>query len=133
MRVRPAFYERSHCNLPQLLSGISFVYTETDEEVLHYSQLMFVRRRYPITGFPLTYVRLTRLGNDLGFVLVISIFPSPPLSLSHVSIPLSLVSIPLFLLLLWLVSAPSIAFSIRAEGEEEREGLCKRGKAAVRI
>lgn len=84
MRVRPAFYERSHCNLPQLLSGISFVYTETDEEkVLHYSQLMFVRRRYPITGFPLTYVRLTRLGNDLGFVLVISIFPSPP------SLPLS--------------------------------------------
>lgn len=75
MRVRPAFYERSHCNLPQLLSGISFVYTETDEEeVLHYSQLMFVRRRYPITGFPLTYARLTRPENDLGFILAIPVF-----------------------------------------------------------
>lgn len=76
MRVRPAFYERSHCNLPQLLSGISFVYTETDEEkVLHYSQLIFVRRSYPITGFSLTYARLTRLENDLLFISAIPFFP----------------------------------------------------------
>lgn len=123
MRVRPAFYERSHCNLPQLLSGISFVYTETDEEkVLHYSQLIFVRRRFPITGFPLTYARLTRLENDLRFISAIPFFPA--LSRLYSCLSLSLVSI--------ILRLPSPPISGRRE-RKKGTWLYKGGKPAVRI